>query len=160
MAFTLIELLIVVMIIAILASIVLLSLTGARQESKIKSNQAEARQLVPFLQQQYADTGSYSDLAVNSWIPGSHTCSSIPISGNYVTEYRRICDSVMNRLGAEATTFNWLVGDSTGTGLNFSIMIKTSNDAGTGGDWFCIGSSGRTYEGPYDLTAPGCYSNP
>lgn len=158
--FTLIELLIVIAIIGILSSVVLVSLSGAKTKSFISANKAEARQLAALFQQQYTDTGSYTGLAVNSWIPASTDCNGIGVSGTYATEYRNLCNSIMNRLGASSTTYNWLVGDSTSSGQSFSIMIKTSPAAGTGGTWFCIGSSGRTYEGTYSAAAPGCYSNP
>ncbi len=158
--FTLIELLIVIAIIGILASIVLFNLYNARVKSKMAINQAEARQIVSLLQQQYADTGSYTGLIFSGWIPGSYTCSTLPISGNYAFSYRAVCDSLMNRLGPEATTFNWLVGDSTGSGQSFSIMVKTTSAPGTGGQWYCISSGGKTYAGEYNSNAPGCYSNP
>lgn len=158
--FTLIELLIAVAIIALIASIVMLSVYQARQQSKVKATEAEARQLLTILQRQFTETGNYSGLAVNQWVPGSYSCDTIPVTGNYVNDYRSLCNSVVNRASGTASNFIWLVGDSTNTGQNFSIMVKTSPGAGTAGTWFCISGSGKLYRGAFNLSAPGCYSNP
>lgn len=158
--FTLIELLIVIAIIGILSSIVIVSLYQARTKSKVAVSETEARQLALLLQQQFADTGSYNGLLPNTWMPSGYTCDSAPLSGPYVTDYRRVCNSVMNRLGTEVSLNNMLVGDYENTGANFSVMIKTVPGYSITGEWFCLGSSGRTYRGSWNPTAPGCYSNP
>lgn len=158
-AFTLIELLIVIAIIGILSSVVLVSLSGARTKAQIAANQAEARSLANIFELQMNDTGSYDPLVINAWVPASYSCDSIPVSGTYVSEYRKICNSVVARLGSSSTTYNWLVGNGGNAGT-FSIMIKTSPADSTNGEWFCIGSSGRTYKGPYNASAPGCYYTP
>ncbi|MBI3305791.1 type II secretion system protein [Candidatus Nomurabacteria bacterium] len=160
-AFTLIELLVVVAIIGLLSSIVMTSLNSARTKAIVAANKKEAQQLAVLFAQQYSDTGSYSNLTYNAWIPENRTCDSIQVTGNYVTEYRKICNSMMNRLGSGSTTNNWLVGDgSGGGGQKFSIMVKVSPAAGTGGQWFCIGSSGRVYNGTYNSNSSGCYYDP
>lgn len=161
-AFTLIELLVVVAIIGLLSSIVLASLNSARTKAMIAANKSEARQLAIVFAQEYSDNGSYNNLIANAWIPLSYTCDTIPIYGNYVTEYRKICNSMMNRLGSASTTYNWLVGNGSGgaAGQKFSIMIKTSPASSTNGQWFCIGSSGRIYDGAYNASGAGCYYDP
>ncbi len=157
--FTLIELLIVIAIIGILASVVLVSLSGAKTKSMVASNESEARQLANLFHLEFTETGSYNALLANAWLPNSYNCTSIPVSGNYAAEYRKICTSINDRLGSVSSSYNWLVGNG-GVNGTFSIMVKTSPAAGTGGDWFCIGSSGRTYRGPYNSSGPGCYYNP
>lgn len=157
--FTLIELLIVIAIIGILSSIVLVSLSSARTKSKTAAIQAEAKQLANLFALEYTETGSYNNLLVNAWVPASYTCNDIPVTGNYATEYREVCNSIMNRLGSNATSYNWLVGNG-GVNGTFSVMVKTTSDASTGGQYYCVGSSGRTYSGTYNASAPGCYYDP
>lgn len=160
-AFTLIELLVVVAIIGLLSSVVLVSLNSARTKAIMAANKKEAQQLALVFAKEHSDTGSYNNLIRNSWIPNTSTCDTITVVGNYAAEYRSICNSIMNRLGGAATVYNWLVGDgSGGGGQKFSIMIKISAAAGTGGQWFCVGSSGRVYTGTYNSSGPGCYYDP
>lgn len=158
--FAFIELMTVIAIIGALATVIIVILSNSRATSQMRANQAEVRQLAPLFHQQFADNTSYAGLLVNAWVPNSYTCDTLPLSGAYVTEYRRICNSVMERLGSQATEYNWLVGDVTGTGQSFSIMVKISPAAGTEGNWFCLSSNGKSYEGAYDMNAPGCYNNP
>jgi len=160
--FTLIEVLVVVAIIGVLMSVIFSALNSARVKSVIAANKKEAQQLALVFAKEFADNGSYSNLIRNAWIPASNTCDNITISGNYVAEYRAICNSIMNRLGSDSTTNNWLVGDgkSPNDGQEFSIMIKVSPAPTTGGQWYCVGSSGRVHNGSYSSSATGCYYNP
>ncbi|MFA5936439.1 MAG: type II secretion system protein [Candidatus Paceibacterota bacterium] len=160
--FTLIELLIVITIIGVFASLIIASLSSARVKSIMAANKKEAQQLALVFAKEFADNGSYSNLIRNAWIPVSNTCDNIAVYGNYAVEYRKICNSIMNRLGNGSTVNNWLVGDgkAPSDGQEFSIMIKISPAATTGGQWFCIGSSGRVYNGNYTSSGAGCYYNP
>ena len=168
--FTLIELLVVISIIGLLSSVVFASLNNARAKAIMAANKEEARQLANLFALEYLENGSYSNLLRNAWVPSSFTCDTIAVSGNHSTKYREICNSIMNRLGSGSTIYNWLVGAGDADGIApytspvdgqyFSIMIKISPAASTGGQWFCIGSSGRVYNGTYNSSGTGCYYNP
>ncbi len=69
--FTLIELLIVIAIIGILASIVLVSLSNAREKAQIASYKAQAHSLQTALLTE-CDTGDFDEVYVNSIMPASN----------------------------------------------------------------------------------------
>jgi len=57
--FTLIELLVVIAVIGLLASIVLVSLGGARKKARDARRQAEIKQIAIAMEMAYSDTGTY-----------------------------------------------------------------------------------------------------
>ena len=61
--FTLIELLVVIAIIGILASVVLVSLSGAREKSFNASREAQIAEFIKALESHYSEHGSYPDVA-------------------------------------------------------------------------------------------------
>lgn len=158
--FTLIELLIVIAIIGIIASIILASLSQARTNARQKAIMAEAKQMVVLMGRQYTDTGSYAPLQVTGWIGSSTTtCAGRGFTGSYASELIRLCESITAKLGN--VTFQMYIGNSVSAANNYSIMVKLEPTNGTSGlQFFCIGSSGRTYQGNYNSAATGCVANP
>lgn len=158
--FTLIELLIVVAIIGIIASIIMASIFQARSTARQKAITAEARQMVALLNRQYSETGSYAPLQVAGWIGSSTTtCAGRGFTGNYASELISLCESIASKLGN--VTFQMYIGNTVSSANNYSIMVKLEPRNGTSGiQWYCVGSSGRTYQGTYNSAAGGCVANP
>ncbi len=164
-AFTLIELLIVVAIIGVLSAVIMSSVNNAREKGVMVANKRSAQELAKVFYKEYSDNGSFSNLLApgysNGWIPQHYTCDTLPLSGNYVSEYRNICNSIASRLGSSVTSYMMIAGDgSGGAGQKFSIMLKISRNDGAAGTWYCIGSSGRNYTGSLLTNGSGCYYNP
>lgn len=158
--FTLIELLIVVAIIGILSAIILASLAQARTNARQKAIMAEAKQMVVLMGREYTDNGSYAPLQIAGWIGSSTTtCAARGFTGSYASELVRLCDSIATKLGN--VTFQMYIGNSVSLANNYSIMVKLEPTSGTSGlQFFCVGSSGRTYQGNYNSAATGCVANP
>ena len=74
--FTLIELLVVIAIIGILASIVLVSLGGARSKARDAQRESNIRQVVTAQEMYYGDTGSY--------VTSASASGTIPAIGSYL----------------------------------------------------------------------------
>lgn len=160
-AFTLIELLIVIAIIGVLASIVLVSLNSARNKSRDAAIRAEVRILTTLFHQQFADTGSYTSLQ-SGWDDNEASCNNSFGSSAYAAAARAVCVSVINNYtGGAVNVFHTGVNPATfSSNTDFSIMARLNT-----GNYFCMGSSGRTYEGPGNpgtgsWTGAGCWSNP
>lgn len=158
--FTLIELLIVIAIIGVITSIILGSLVMARTNARQKAITAEARQMVPLMARQYADAGTYDPLQETGWIgSGATTCAGRGFTGTYAPALLELCNSIATKLGN--VNFQMYIGNSVSNVNNFSIMVKlVPQDGTTGLQFFCVGSSGRTYQGTYNSAAPGCVANP
>lgn len=60
--FTLIELLVVIAVIGLLASIVLVSMTGVRQKARDAKGQSDLRQIMQAFEMKYSDNEVYPDL--------------------------------------------------------------------------------------------------
>jgi len=155
--FTLIELLVVISIIGVLSSVVLVSLSSARDKAKDAAIKAQVSQWVTLMELNYSDYGSYCQLQYG-WITKSGgTCDSV-FSGTYAPKARAICKNVFNNakdIWAPTGGYRIYSNTSVGCAKAYSFMIALND-----GKWYCAGSSGIHEEYPSYTNQPGCYNNP
>lgn len=152
-AFTLIELLVVISIISLLASVVLGSLSSARNEAKVAAVQQEAGEMVKLWQLEYGRSGSYS--AINQTINNPSDCNNLA-SGPYESQAEAICTSLMNKVSNDGANGDIYIYGSLNAGQSYSIMVRFLPKG-----VYCIGSSGRKYYGPQNGNVEGgCFGNP
>lgn len=154
--FTLIELLVVIAIIGVLSSVVLASLNTARLRARDAAVKSGVRQLATLMHLQYNETGSYAALQ-SGWVNSAANCAT-SFSGTYVTNARQMCVDIFENIN---TTNALYTGNNVSTATMFSVMGRMPSN----GDYFCIGSSGRSSTGPSNSGGsswilPGCYANP
>ena len=149
--FTLIELLIVIAIIGILSSIVLVSLSSARNKSRDAAIKTEAQQFARLMAFEFTETGSYAALQY-SWDYTAANCNN-SFSGNQAASARAACISMVNK---GSTLFT---GNAIDSVSRFSVMAYLPGS----GLYYCIGSSGRNTDqgtGDNGWVGTGCYANP
>lgn len=173
--FTLIELMVVIAIIGLLASIVLASLSTARGKAKDTAILHEINQLATLAELEYSENKSYTNLQ-KGWVPLSNTCATIPFTGNYATQARKICDDIIANTGTSCGTvgqqcfYSGITGVapvSGNYGKYYAFMAYLPGvSAQTGVTTFaCAGAGGGRYIGPINpgsgnWMGAGCYANP
>ncbi len=165
--FTLIELLVVVAIISLLSSIVLATLTSARNRSRDSAIQSEVGQFRTLLELQKNDTNSYATLQ-KGWVSANISCSifnNSPVS-NYATKAVELCNSIYKKSSVKPSTtsaghFFTNVTTPPSPVTSYSIMVWLPGVS----KWYCAGSSGASgiytsYVTEGTVTKPGCFQTP
>ena len=153
--FTLIELLVVIAIIGLMSSIVLASLSSARNKARDVAIKQDLKQMAILMALNYDNYGSYSQLQVG-WVNNPPANCNAVFSGIYASKARVICSHIISNGG------EWHSGvDPTiASNDNFSVMAYLPGV----GQYACIGSSGANSDKTPSVytywVGPGCYGNP
>ena len=156
--FTLIELLVVIAIIGILAALVLVNVSSARNRAKDAAVISGVRQFKTIMETENNTNGDYSRLwltgAVGYYIRSEADCDKEFGSSSVVAEARAICKSIAkNQNGAKhALWINTFSGDS----QRYTILVGLNNNK-----FYCAGSSGGVseIESTLNWREPGCPGN-
>tara|TARA_R110000824_G_scaffold401771_1_gene615955 strand:+ start:619667 stop:620149 length:483 start_codon:yes stop_codon:yes gene_type:complete len=155
--FTLIELLVVIAIIGILSSVVMASLSTARNKAKDVAIKQDVAQFATLHELSRDDYGGYCELSAG-WI-GLNTSCATAYSGNYATKARAICADIVknaaeNNWGSPGA-YKMYQSVTTGCTNDYTFMVQLNN-----GKWYCQGSSGAKGEYAAYTSQPGCYNTP
>ena len=126
--FTLIELLVVIAIIGILASIVMVSMSGASNKAKDARIKGDISQLRTIAELMKDDQNTYQYLC-----DASNTLDTAV--GNYATQRKIIKTDIDTQTGATAST--------TCHAASTTYCVSAHLLGGAAGDRYCVGSSGR-----------------
>ena len=140
--FTIVELLIVIVVIAILATLVIVTFTGIQQKARDSKRQTDIDALDSHVEAFYANSGYYptiTDLQSSTWVAanmkgfdpsaltdpkGSNITGSAPVSGTYVYSYvTQGCTTTSASSSTNACTSFVLTAELEGGGT----FVKQSN---------------------------------
>lgn len=172
--FTLIELLVVISIIGLLSSVVLASLSTARNRSKDTAVISSVLQIRNLMNLEFSDTGSYSNLQGGWILDANNDCdiTNFPSTnlGAPLSKYAVNAIEICNRLKASTISsgqrlfmgaVNSTIVPAPISGTSFTIIGALPS--GTGNDYFCAGHNGKTSRGTSVSGAwpnPGCWGDP
>lgn len=164
--FTLLELLVVIAVIGLLSAVILIVVGNARKKAKDAAVIKSVKQFEILLQQEYADTGSYTDLqgiATTFYTPDDCDTVFTASLSKYAPDAKNICKSILEN------TYAFTLGHLRFNQLGQKYSISTSLNTPIYyygypfGHDYCVGSSG-TFNGNSMLnnnqTQKGCLNNP
>ncbi|MES2216621.1 MAG: type II secretion system protein [Patescibacteria group bacterium] len=162
--FTLIELLVVISIIGLLSSIVISSLTVARQKGKDGAVKQQVNQLRNLIELNYSEYGTYTQIQPYVWFQNPTDCLNAITTGNYAIQAQLICLNLFKLNGNSPNNFlgpNYFL--FLGNGVSNSTKYSISTYLPGKGTFYCAGSSGRSSDNTTNSDTwanPGCSNNP